>query len=93
MWYGRVSSSLFDIRCGRQFRSPSASADDVGRGRASILRLAAQELVQDVRKSSLADPEEGPLVDPDVERAEDMLEAIAVDLDKMLTDAETEVAQ
>jgi hypothetical protein len=65
----------------------------VGRGRAGILRLAAQELVQDVRKSSRTDPEQGILSDPDVERAEDMLEAIAVDLDKMLTDAETEVDQ
>ncbi len=33
-------------------------------------------------------PKMALLVDPEVERAEDLLEAIAVDLDKMLTDAE-----
>jgi predicted PurR-regulated permease PerM len=75
------------------FRAPASAADEVGRGRAGILRLAAQELVQDVRKSSRTDPQEGTLVDPDIERAEDMLEAIAVDLDKILTDKETEVSQ
>ncbi len=39
---------------------------------------------------SHAEPETSTLVDPDVERAEDLLEAIAVDLDKMLTDSEGE---
>ncbi len=72
------------------FRPLASTAGEVGRSRASILRLAAQELVQDVRKSSRAEPEEGLLTDPDVERAEDLLEAIAVDLDKLLTDAEAE---
>lgn len=75
------------------FRAPASIADEVGRGRAGILRLAAQELMEDVRRSSRAKPEEAALVNPDVERAEDLLEAIAVDLDKMLTDSEMEAAQ
>lgn len=87
-----LSAMVQIIAARAMFSTPAASADEVGRGKAGILRLAAQELVQDVRKSSRAEPEEGLLIDPDVERAEDMLEAIAVDLDKMLTDREVEVA-
>lgn len=68
------------------FRAPAAP--EVGRSKASTLRLATQELIQDVRKSSRSDNDETLLVDPEVERAEDLLEAIAVDLDKLLTDAE-----
>lgn len=74
------------------FRAPAAVVGDVGRGQASMLRLAAQEIAQDVRKSSRA-PQAGALIDPDVERAEDLLEALAIDLDKLLSDAETEAAQ
>lgn len=82
-------SAMVQIVASRaMFRTPAASADDVGRGTASILRLAAQELVQDVRKTSRSEPDESVIVDPDVERARDLLEAIAVDLDKLLSDAE-----
>jgi predicted PurR-regulated permease PerM len=69
------------------FRDPTAP--DVSRSRAGLLRLAAQELIQDVRKSSRVESEESTLVDPEVERAEDLLEAIAIDLDKVLTDRES----
>jgi predicted PurR-regulated permease PerM len=68
------------------FREPSAP--EVGRGRAGILRLATQELIQDVRKSSRVDADETTLADPEVARAADLLESIAVDLDKVLTDRE-----
>ncbi len=68
------------------FREPSTG--DIGRSKASTLRLATQELIQDVRKSSRVESDETLLVDPEVERAEDLLEAIAVDLDKLLTDSE-----
>ena len=85
-------SAMVQIIAARlMFREPAAAADEVGRGRAGMLRLAAQELVKDVRKTSRAEPKKDILLDPKVERAEDMLEAIAVDLDKMLMDAETEV--
>ena len=84
-------SAMVQIIASRaMFRLPSAAADGVGRGRAGILRLAAQELVQDVRKSSRTEPQQEALIDPKVERAEDLLEAIAVDLDKILTDTEAE---
>ena len=87
-------SAMVQIIASRaMFRVPATAADGVGRGRASILRLAAQELVQDVRKSSRTNPEQGILIDPEVERAKDMLEAIAVDLDKMLSDTEAEVSE
>jgi hypothetical protein len=69
------------------FRDPTTP--DVSRSRAGLLRLAARELVQDVRKSSRIESEETTLVDPEVERAEDLLEAIAIDLDKVLTDRES----
>ena len=44
--------------------------------------------MQDVRKSSRVESEDTMLVDPEVERAEDLLEGIAIDLDKVLTDRE-----
>lgn len=69
------------------FREPAAP--DVSRSKAGMLRLATQELIQDVRKSSRVESEDHALVDPEVERAEDLLEGIAIDLDKMLTDCET----
>jgi predicted PurR-regulated permease PerM len=68
------------------FRQPTAP--DVSRSRAGILRLATQELIQDVRKSSRMEAEDTTMIDPEVERAEDLLESIAVDLDKVLTDQE-----
>jgi predicted PurR-regulated permease PerM len=68
------------------FREPSTP--EVSRSRAGLLRLAAQELIQDVRKSSRIEAEDTTMIDPEVERAEDLLESIAVDLDKVLTDRE-----
>lgn len=81
-------SAMLQIMAARwMFRAPSAP--EVGRTRASMLRLEAREIVQDVRKSSRVEDEEGSsLVDPDMERAEDLLEGIAVDLDKVLADVE-----
>jgi predicted PurR-regulated permease PerM len=73
------------------FRAPAAP--EVGRTKTSMLRLATQELIQDVRKSSRAEVDETLLVDPEVERAEDLLEAIAVDLDRLLTDADEPAAE
>jgi predicted PurR-regulated permease PerM len=61
---------------------------EVGRSRVSILRLAAGELVADVRKGMAADDRE--IVTPETETAEDRLEAIAADLDSMLAAVEAE---
>jgi hypothetical protein len=80
-------TAMAQIVAGRvMFRAPTAP--EVDRSKASSLRLATQELMQDVRKSSRAEVDESLFVDPEIERAEDLLEAIAVDLDKLLTDAE-----
>lgn len=54
----------------------------VGRGQVSVLRLAAQELVQDLRKQT-RQPQEGDK-SPEVERVEDLIEAISADLDSLL---------
>lgn len=72
-----------------RFMLREPSTPDVSRSRAGILRLATQELIQDVRKTSRGEAEGTTLVDPEVERAEDLLEGIAIDLDKMLADRET----
>jgi len=72
------------------FREPAAP--DVSRSKAGLLRLATQELIQDVRKSSRVESEDHAMVDPEVERAEDLLEGIAIDLDKVLTDREVEAS-
>jgi predicted PurR-regulated permease PerM len=72
------------------FREPSTP--EVSRSRAGFLRLATQELIQDVRKSSRIEAEDTSMIDPEVERAEDLLESIAVDLDKVLSDREAAAA-
>ena len=54
----------------------------------SVLRFETQHLVQDVRKQVRAT--DSTLVDPETERVEDMIEAIATDLDSILSKMETE---
>jgi len=61
-------------------------ADALDRNRFSVLRLEAQGLINDVRKQVRY--EEGAMPDPDAERAEDLLEAIVLDLDSLLTQKE-----
>lgn len=68
------------------FRTPAQI--EVGRSRASALRLATQELIQDVRKSSRSDGDGAANVDPAVSQTEEVLEMIALDLDKILDAAE-----
>lgn len=61
---------------------PMTTAQNLERNRASVLRLEAQALIQDVRKEVRTDDK--LIVDPNTERAEDLLEAIALDLDSLL---------
>ena len=68
------------------FRAPAPI--EVGRSRASALRLATQELIQDVRRSSRDGPEVEAKAAPSVMQTEELLEAIALDLDKILAGAE-----
>jgi len=70
------------------FRAPAQI--EVGRTRASALRLATQELIQDVRKSSRGDRDDAQNVDPAVSQAEELLETIAQDLDRILAGAEVQ---
>lgn len=65
-----------------------STAPEVGRGRASILRLAARELAGDVRRATIAsDPSH---VTGATEEVEDRLEAIATDLDGLLAGVEAQ---
>ncbi|MDQ3247946.1 MAG: AI-2E family transporter [Chloroflexota bacterium] len=66
--------------------SPAVIANALDRNQASVLRFATQDLVQDVRKQVRATKDE--VADPDAERAEDLLEAIALDLDGLLSKVE-----
>jgi predicted PurR-regulated permease PerM len=62
-----------------------------GRDRTSVLRLEAREIAEDVRKQlragSAAD-EAVAEVDPDEQQVEDMIEAIALDLDTLLAETQ-----
>ncbi|CAN5541648.1 hypothetical protein BH10CHL1_BH10CHL1_38960 [soil metagenome] len=66
--------------------TPTVVADNLDRNRFSVLRLEAQDLISDVRKQVRHEEETMP--DPDTERAEDLLEAIVLDLDSLLTQKE-----
>lgn len=55
------------------------------RNRFSVLRLQAQELTQDIRRQSR---EETAEMDQEKEQAEDLLESVASDLSKLLSDLE-----
>jgi predicted PurR-regulated permease PerM len=64
-------------------------AGSTERNAASKLRLQAQELVMDVRKSLRKEETAAEeLMEPEFEEIEDSLEAIAVDLDALLSQAE-----
>lgn len=58
---------------------------DLARNEASRLRLEVQDLIGDVRKQ-VRDTDVA--VEPEIERVEDLLESIAMDLDGLLTQAE-----
>jgi hypothetical protein len=70
---------------------PIVVADNLDRNRFSVLRLEAQDIVNDVRKQVRSDEEAIP--DPDAERAEDLLEAIVLDLDSLLIQKENTVEE
>ncbi len=69
--------------------TPAVMADNLDRNRFSVLRLEAQDLMNDVRKQVRLEEETMP--DPDSERAEDLLEAIVLDLDSLLTQKENTI--
>jgi len=70
------------------FRAPAQI--EVGRSRASALRLATQDLIQDVRKSSRGYRGGAANVDTAVSQTEELLETIALDLDQILAGAEVQ---
>jgi predicted PurR-regulated permease PerM len=74
------------------FERAATMTTNVGRSRASILRLATQELAEDIRKASRGYRENEAVVDPNAERAEDLIESIAVRLDELLSVSEEETS-
>ena len=81
-----LSAMVQIIATRAMFRAPAPI--EVGRSRASALRLATQELIQDVRKSSRGDVGSEVRTDPAVTQTEELLEGIALDLDRILASAE-----
>ena len=79
---------LFNVPVSEEAPTLSPSTDHLERNQVSVLRFETQHLVQDVRKQVRAT--DSTLVDPETERVEDMIEAIATDLDSILSKMETE---
>lgn len=77
---------VFNVPITEEAPKPVVVTEDLERNRISVLRLETQELMHDVRKRVRNDEETMP--NADNERAEDLLEAIALDLDGLLTERE-----
>lgn len=84
--------------------APTASGTDLtadmqnttfGRDRTSVLRLEAREIAEDVRKqlrTGTATDEAAAKVDLDEQQVEDLIEAIALDLDTLLAQSQESLA-
>jgi predicted PurR-regulated permease PerM len=86
-------------------QSPTASGVDLtadmqnttfGRDRTSVLRLEAREIAEDVRKqlrnSAVTDTPTEAKLNQEEQQVEDMIEAIALDLDTLLAQSQTQPA-
>jgi hypothetical protein len=79
-------AAVFQLLLDRFVLGPAAAETEVpaGRGRTSVLRYEARELVADARKLLRANPAELPEAGDGVE---DSIEALAADLDSLLARA------
>jgi predicted PurR-regulated permease PerM len=68
------------------------STPDVSRSRLGVLRLEAQNVVQAVRKQARSAEDSGAPVEDPAEQTEDDIEAIAAELDSLLSNAEASEA-
>jgi predicted PurR-regulated permease PerM len=87
---GRV---LFQTPIGDETVSAAPVATDVSRSRLGVLRLEAQNLVLAVRKQARNGEENGDADESNAEQTEDDIEAIAAEIDVMLSSAEAVEAQ
>jgi predicted PurR-regulated permease PerM len=87
---GRV---LFQTPIGDESISAAPVATDVSRSRLGVLRLEAQNVVQAVRKQARSGDENGEADETQAEQTEDDIEAIAAEIDVMLSSAEAVEAQ
>jgi predicted PurR-regulated permease PerM len=87
---GRV---LFNTPIGEDAAPAATSATpDISRSRLGVLRLEAQNVVQAVRKQARSAEESGAAVEDPAEQTEDDIEAIAAELDSLLSGAEAQEA-
>ncbi len=86
---GRV---LFNAPINDETTPAAPVAADLSRGRISVLRLEAHNVVQAVRKQARNAEESGEAVEDSAEQTEDDIEAIAAELDSLLSSAEAQEA-
>lgn len=84
-----VNRMLFDLPVPEEVvAGPAQVPDAANRSRVTVLRMEAQALAQDVRKNVRNVPEDQGQPDQEGEAAEDMIETIAEDLDRLLLQLE-----
>ena len=83
-----VGRILFNAPINEETPPAAPVGVDVGRSRIGVLRLEAQNVVNAVRKQARSAEENGEAVEDPVEQTEDDIEAIAAELDSLLSTAE-----
>jgi len=78
---------LFNVPVSEVAPTLAPATDHLERSQVSVLRFETQHLVQDVRKQVRTT--DSIVADPQTEQVEDMIEAIATDLDSLLSKMET----
>jgi predicted PurR-regulated permease PerM len=83
-----VGRILFNAPINEETTPAAPVGADVSRSRIGVLRLEAQNLVHAVRKQARSAEEKGEAIEDPAEQTEDDIEAIAAELDSLLSTAE-----
>jgi predicted PurR-regulated permease PerM len=83
-----VGRILFNAPINEETPPAAPVGADVGRSRIGVLRLEAQNVVHAVRKQARSAEENGEAIEDPIEQTEDDIEAIAAELDSLLSTAE-----
>ena len=83
-----VGRILFNAPINEETTPAAPVGADVSRSRIGVLRLEAQNVVHAVRKQARSAEENGEAIEDPVEQTEDDIEAIAAELDSLLSTAE-----
>jgi hypothetical protein len=83
-----VGRILFNAPINEETTPAAPIGADVSRSRIGVLRLEAQNVVDAVRKQARSAEENGEAIEDPAEQTEDDIEAIAAELDSMLSTAE-----